>query len=418
MKQNKKSFRLKTISISPLDWGVILLFLLPPIGIICMIGRGLYHLYRGFLCKKIVKFHPTSFFFLTLFLSSIGACLQQKEGLYFFTPVMVLGYFGLYLYVKEENETLHVHRLSRIIVLGGLYIATVGQFQLQKGYAYGENWWFGMLTGLMPIGFDEQERLFGSAYNPNFAAFLLLLAIACLLARMLHAIQGGSRKPLLILFLIVPLFPIALAIIQTGSRAGVAIMVLLFLLFVWKIRWQAGILLSIISIGLLVYTESFSTVIPRFDSLSQSLETREEIWKNSIHVWSKSPVFGVTPLGFRKAYAMFDSSGITHAHNIVLGFFSEYGVIGGVSFLLLVMTCLYKAAKIFALAAWHEKIVPVFFFSLPVLLFTGLLDHPLVSPQTALLAIILLGGWDRYTDSIPVSSASTTLSSSNDIQAD
>ncbi|MED0677046.1 O-antigen ligase family protein [Aneurinibacillus thermoaerophilus] len=400
-----------------LEWGMILLFLLPPLGMVWMIGIGLYHICNKLLHKQTIEaLHPTSFFFLTLFFSSLGACLHLREGLYFFIPAMVLGYFGLYLYVKEGDTARKLKNFSRITVLGGLYIATIGQLQLQKGYVYGGSWWLGMLTGLMPLGLEEKHRLFGSAYNPNFASFLLLLALACLISGILQTIKARKNWIKPVLLYIILLFPITLAINQTGSRVGVAITMLLFFLLVWKLCWQAGGLLMAITSAYLVYTGSFSAIIPRFESIVQSFETRQVIWKNSIQVWNNSPLFGVTPLGFKEAYAVFEKTGIAHAHNIVLGFFCEYGIIGGTSFLLLIITSLHKVVQAFFLSRQHDAKSELFFFVLPVLLLTGVLDHPLISPQTALLAIILLGSWDRYTDHILAPSAS--FSSTKNLQSD
>jgi hypothetical protein len=52
--------------------------------------------------------------------------------------------------------------------------------------------------------------------------------------------------------------------------------------------------------------------------------------------------------------------------------------------------CFLKAKK--------KVLLNFFILSLPVILLTGIFDHPLVSPQTALLITILVACWDRYTE--------------------
>jgi O-antigen ligase len=388
--------KIKNVS---LEWGVLLLYLLPPVGIVWLIGIGCYHIIGKLLRKQpIDMLHPTTFFFCTLFLSSVVACLQYKKGIYTLIPVMLFGYFGLYLYIKGKNTVRKLKGVSQIIVLGGLYIALVGQFQLQRGYNYGEDWQIEMLTGIMPLGLEEPHRLFGSAYNPNFAAPLLLLALACLMVGILRLIKAKRKAARSLLLYSTLLIPLVLALIQTGSRTGVAVMVLLFLLFVWKLQWKAGALLLAALCTSILFTPSLSIMIPRFESTTQSFATRQTIWQYSLRVWYESPIFGITPLGFKEAYAKFDHSGIAHAHNMLLGFFCDYGLVGGVSFLLLVFIGIYKAIRItMAFGPQHTRNT-VFFFSLPVLLLTGVFDYPLSSPQTALLAIILLAGWDHHTE--------------------
>lgn len=387
-----------------LEWAILFLFILPPIGIIWLIGMGICHGINRMLRKENLHIlHPPTFFFFVASLASIGACLRTEKVVYACIPVMILGYFGMYLYIKDKRSAWRLHHFSRMLIIGGLYVAMVGQFQLQEEYTYGGDWRIGMLTGLMPLGLEETGRLFGSAYNPNFAAFLLLLALSSLIVGALQASENFKRKKISFILHTALALPIGTAIIQTGSRTGVAIMIVLLILFAWKIsRWVSASLLAFCCICLL-YTGSLSNVIPRFESMSQSFETRQVIWEHSIQVWQTSPLFGVTPLGFQETYALFDKAGVAHAHNLLLGLFCEYGVLGGTAFLFLVIWYIHKAVKAIMPSQQHKK-PGLFLFSLPILPLTGIFDHPLASPQTALLAIILLAGWEREVDEVQLSS--------------
>lgn len=383
-----------------LEWAILFLFILPPLGIVWLIGIGICHGVNRMLRKQaFYLLHPPTFFFLAILLASIGACLRTGQMVYACIPVMVVGYLGMYLYIKDNRSAWRLKYFSRMLIIGGLYITIVGQFQLQKGYAYGGDWRLGVLAGLMPMGLEETGRLFGSAYNPNFAAFLLLLSLASLIAGILQATENFKRNKASFVLHTVLALPVGIAIIQTGSRTGVAVMAVLLILFAWKMsRWVSTILLAFCCI-FLFYTGSLSNVIPRFESMSQSFETRQLIWKYSMQVWHTSPIFGVTPLGFQETYALFEKTGIAHAHNLLLSLFCEYGVLGGTAFLFLIVWYVHKAVKTLTLTLSQQHKKPgLFFFSLPILPLTGILDHPLASPQTALLAIILLAGWERETD--------------------
>ncbi|MBN6189046.1 O-antigen ligase family protein [Aneurinibacillus sp. BA2021] len=381
-------------SYAHIEWAVLFLYLLPPLGMLWLLGVGLCHLRSGTPWRRMLCDSPLPFFFLTAFLASIGASLYAGSMNQLLIPLLSLGYLGLYMYIKETAAAWHPQRLAFLCTAGGLYIAAIGQLQLLIGYAYGGNWWFGMLTGLVPLGLEEPGRLFGSAYNPNFAAFLLLLSFACLLSYLLQAFL--HRQPWYVFLLYTALLAaVTLAIIQTGSRTGTAVMVCLGMLFLWKLNRTLSVWLAAGSVLLCLYTGTLAYVIPRFDSLLQSFETRQTIWKYSMDVWSKQPVFGVTPFGFPAAYAAFDPSGIAHAHNFVLAFFCEYGVIGGTSFLFVLGWYAYKAGQTFSGKSWSIDRLALFFFVLPIIPLTGILDHPLSSPQTALLVVMLIGSWDR-----------------------
>ena len=82
--------------------------------------------------------------------------------------------------------------------------------------------------------------------------------------------------------------------------------------------------------------------MPRNDTIDGSFQIREDIWRNSIEMWNQHFLFGTTPHGFTIAYDNLFNQGVPHAHNIFIGFFAEFGVIGGLAFLILLGTTLYN----------------------------------------------------------------------------
>ncbi|WKB36481.1 hypothetical protein QS257_05085 [Terrilactibacillus sp. S3-3] len=95
-----------------------------------------------------------------------------------------------------------------------------------------------MLTGGMLIGYNHHDRLFGSAYNPNYASYLLVLAIAFLLAELLQAIKKGAEKQ--IGFSLILLALLSFGVFDTGSRAGFYLHAD-FIWFVFDQDGQAGV---------------------------------------------------------------------------------------------------------------------------------------------------------------------------------
>lgn len=378
-----------------LEIGIMLCFLLPPIGILWLVVIGWRHLNKIIYNRVPLHFNTTTFFFICLLLSSAGASITQHTGKYLLIFALIAGYLGLYLYIKENTTFASINRYKYLMIAGGFYLFVSGF--LFRGF-YGSNVLIGYLTGTQFIGGppgDDEPRLFGSAYNPNFTAFLLLLTFTFLLSTIMENMKNGLKQkqkyyiPLLLVNMI--------GIFETGSRSGVAAMFILALFFVIKSYPKIG-LTSIAALYLI--KDQILMLIPRNDAISQSTFMRKEIWENSIRIWKDHPFFGTTPLGFSDAYAHFDRA-VPHAHNIVLAFFAEYGTIGGLAFLLLAISVMYKFCCLYFLSSKRKKLLNFFLLSLPVILLTGIFDHPLVSPQTALLTIILLASWDKYTATVP-----------------
>ncbi|KKI90239.1 hypothetical protein WQ54_19865 [Bacillus sp. SA1-12] len=373
--------------------GILLCFILPPIGILWLMVIGWNHLNEVINFKVSFSINSTSFFFICMALATSGAALWHGNGSYLLEFALILGYLGLYLSIKDRVTISFFYRYKQLFIIGGIYLIIIGNIINQMNIS---DHFFGLLTGTTFIGTSEDAngRLFGSAYNPNFTSFLLLISLSFLLADLLKRLQERRRLlPILSLILI-----FGAGIFQTESRAGVATMFIMIVLFLLRLAPKIGIFcLSII----VLINIHMLTLIPRSEHIQSSTFVRKEIWENSFKIWKEHPYFGTTSLGFYDAYSHFGEP-VPHAHNIILGFFSEYGTVGGLGFLLVFAAISFKFCYLF-FNKWKKKKVLLEFFllSLPILLLTGIFDHPLVSPQTTLLIVIFVACWDRYTERLP-----------------
>lgn len=134
----------------------------------------------------------------------------------------------------------------------------------------------------------------------------------------------------------------------------------------------------------------------------QEGQKRLDIWKNAYIIWKSHPYFGVAPIGFGQEYAIQYNHFIAHAHNLLLGMFAEYGTLGGLAFISLVSINFVKCIHLFFLRN-QKCFFNSFLLGLPIILFTGVFDEPVFSPQIGFLTVILLGCWDRYTKRIQFS---------------
>lgn len=387
--------RLNSLRKYSLEWGIVLVFLLPPLGIGWLIAKGWYHFYRFFINRKgILPVTAATIFLTCLMISSIGASILLQNAEYLMITGLLIGYFGIYLHVRKNIRLTDLSRYKWIVIFGGLYICVFGNVEMfLHQHFHINNHIIGLLTGAQLLGFPHYDRLFGDAYNPNFASFLLLLAAAFLLAEILGELNKKPQFRSLVLKGVM-LAAIAAALMETESRESIVTLVVIFLLFVFRYRWKIGALILFV---IVLFSQQLVSMIPRMDLLNASLKFREHIWENSLLIWNQHPLFGVTPFGFQKEYIMMTGRHIAHAHNIFLAYLSDYGIVGEAAFLLLVATCVYKFFKVFrSMKTDKRKTGDLFILAFPIIPLTGLLDFPMSSPQIMFLVIILLGGWDRY----------------------
>lgn len=370
-----------------LQIGTLLCFVLPPIGILVLFILSVNTLYKNWKGRKQISFSFMSVFFLCLLISTVGAAIQMGNLFLLVGSLMILGYWGLYLRVMEKGSVDNFHDFKWIVIIGGVYNCFIGW--MPKWTL--ENPALKFLTGTLRMGEKADGRLFGSSYNSNFTMYLLLLAIAFLLAEILTNIRKKNVRCLS--WQILLLLVLSYGVIATGSRAGYTVMFVIYLLFFFRLN---KVLFIMVAAVLLIEIKNVFAFMPRKDLVTFSAQFRQKIWANSIEIWHQHFLFGTTPLGFQGQYQKFFNDDMVHAHNIFIGFFAEYGLLGGIAFLVLLCTFIYKSVPLFFYKENTQGLLHYFLLSLPIIVFTGILDEPTFSPQIALPTIILLGYWNKY----------------------
>lgn len=381
---------------------LILCFVLPPVGIFLLFIDSFVSMYKKWEKQKNNLFSITSVFFLCLLVATIGASIELKNAIYFTTSLLIMGYLGLYLKISSNDSNVSFKEFRWVMIFGGIYSCLIGWIS-QKIVISPV---VGLLTGTLLFGEPTPTnygRLIGSAYNPNFNIFLLLLALAFLLAEVLSVLRKKSY--LTVFWQLAAVMILTMGIFDTGSRSGFAAMLCLFMIFFIRLNKFSFIFVFILSI--FQYKRLFK-LMPRSEWVNNSMNTRIQVWENSLKLWEQHPIFGTTPFGFKqefanllqRTYSTVPSSlvNIPHAHDMYLGVFVEYGLVGGVAFLIFLGVNIWKSIPFF----FKEKnqFMEHFLLALPVIILTGILDEPIFSPQIAILAIFLLSYWDHYTEKI------------------
>lgn len=375
-----------------LEISLFLCLIVPPVGVFLLLFNGWFSLHQIWKQRKRVELTPGLFLLGCMFVSSICASITMNNYSFFLVSALILAYIGLY--AKILNNSLKILTVFKwATIFGGIYCYCIYPFQkflMAKpvlGYLTGT-----ALIGPVRIDLQHYTRLIGSTYNPNFTVALLLLGISFLFADCLDSLRRAAYLKLALQFAAAGMF--THAILLTGSKAGFAIMLIIFIFFLFRWnKWISIVLITLMGMNIPLIIKW----MPRSEELLVSAEIRKEIWKRSFYLWQEHSLFGTTPIGFYKEYFYYFNEHVPHAHNMILGIFTEYGSLGGIAFLLVIFINLYKVIYLYLSNSKEKVYLNVFLLSLPVVLLTGVFDYVLYSPQVALLAIILLASWDKYT---------------------
>lgn len=370
--------------------GLKLLAILPPLGIAWLI-----YLSRGQwlqLIKRPKSFGRDPFLaFILLLMGVTGLNLNHHDyRSVWLSLLMLFVLLNLWLLCRQTTQMISLHALRRFIIQFGLYITISGNlFHWLNQWLTLPNW-FKFLLGDLLWGYAaNQNRLFGSAYNPNDACCLLLIALGLLLAQ-LTSQSATPIAPRTHLRNAVLVFVLSLGVYQTKSRTGLAILAILLIVTAFQLfrrhrLWLTGLLISGSALGWAFF--------PRSHSFSASLQTRLTIWHNSFDLFKQAPLLGVTYFGFARRYFRLTGTYVPHAHDILLMLLASFGILGGVGFLALVVNSGWHLTK-----SWHEHQQPnlrYFIMTLPIILAYGLTDFVLSSLQVLIIIFLLVAYWHR-----------------------
>ncbi|WP_239984915.1 O-antigen ligase family protein [Sporolactobacillus pectinivorans] len=373
----------------PVEFGYAMLFILPPLGMAVLAWFGCKEWVAIIRRRSVLSTDPVSILFMLVTLASVGAAIANRQVTDLLSTAMLAGYYGIYLYLLNNPGRLRLAKYLWITILGGVYLYFSNQFYDVLSHFITIPPDVNLMTGHLLMGFSKQNRLYGSAYNPNYACYLLILALSLLLVELLRSIKLRSMQKIAAELVALPI--LGFSIYETGSRAGFVIMILLLLLFTYN--WNKKIFISV-SILAVACTPFIFNAMPRTDSTGFSMQQRLNIWKNSFKLFTDHPLFGTTSLGFPDAYHRLTGHTIAHAHNLLLSVFASSGVVCGIFF-----TWLLIAGSISLIWSLKKEKgylrTTLFFFSLPTIIAYGLLDFTLSSPQVMLVVIALVSFWVR-----------------------
>ncbi|MGL4520970.1 MAG: O-antigen ligase family protein [Bacilli bacterium] len=379
-------------SLSKLEKGVLFCFIIPPLGMAWLFALGISQYIQHYQQQKIKIKSSSTALFLLLISCSIGAAFTLKSGSILLISLMLLSYWGLYLHLAQCSFRVTFGTLKWVYVGGAIYSCVVGKIAVLLPFPK----WLGLISGTYLFGkesFKNYDRISGVAYNPNFNMFLLLIGLALLFVELQRSIVQKKYRFAGLYIVFASL--LTSGVVATESRAGFAAMILLYLLFFFRISRTLFIVIG--SLGLFV-SPWLINLMPRGEIVSNSIDVRETIWQNAFQIWKDNWLFGTTSLGFKDEYIARTGELVPHAHNMVFGIFTEYGLFGGVAISVVALLSILKVIiMFFYYGRKHTNhYFEYFLYLFPVFILTGFVDYPTFSPQIGLLTIIAASLWFKY----------------------
>lgn len=274
---------------------------------------------------------PIAIFTLIMFISSVTSFApisSIKVFLVYFAFVL-----GFYLTVNAVNSKKQLYSLITIMLFAGAVVAIYGIYQHIFGFAEGTTW---TDTEMFE---DIETRVISTFGNPNVLGEYLLLLIPVSAGFVLSKPNKFNK-----FISVVILALLSLCMVYTYSRGnwiGLIVAIILFFMFYdGRIVWL-GVLFAFFIPMLLP-----QNVINRFLSVGDTGDTstsyRVYIWMGTIAMLKDYWISGIG-LGsdaFNMIYPFYSYSGIVapHSHNLYLHIIVENGIMGIISFLVIVIT--------------------------------------------------------------------------------
>jgi O-antigen ligase len=195
--------------------------------------------------------------------------------------------------------------------------------------------------------------------------------------------KGWQKAGAFLLFIVY-----GVAIWCTGSRGAWVGLIIGLIVQVWMTgRRKPTVALTLFVIGLVTF---FPQVIPRSDTLGSTIRARIQVWSTAFQIFREHWLLGTLPLHFGQIFTKKAGFYVYHAHNIFLGIAAEYGAIGLMLFLALVLMTVKRARRWRKVANQKEekRLAGMLLSQTIALLGHGMYDYPIIAPQVGLMFML------------------------------
>ena len=367
---------------------IILTPLLPPVALLCVAIAVFWH-------RKEYRFFqsvdwPEKAFIGFMLISAVSWIVDPSwfygipVGL---IPILMFGlYWMLSVWIRNLKWSWQeVQNLYLAFWLSGLYIAVIVFIQQMDWHVINDSFVGNILQFYNDFRFQSERsvRSIGTSGNSNLAAALLI----CFSLMSIYAASVLKKKwHKLMAFIIFGAY--VTAIWCTGSRGAWAGLLIGLIVQLWMTGHRKRTVTITLAIFLLIYC--FPELIPRKETLQATIEVRLEVWTTALKIFRENWLLGVLPIHFGQLFAKEAGFYVYHAHNILLGVASEFGVMGLGLFLWLLLLTIKRARRWRKVANQkEEKRLAGMLLSLTIALMGhGMYDYPIIAPQIGLMFML------------------------------
>jgi putative inorganic carbon (hco3(-)) transporter len=364
---------------------------LPPVIWLLVVIAALFT-YKG---KWVIRGWPEGVFFGFLFLSLVSWYFNPVW--YKLTPipipvgiVPILLFGGYYLLTVWFKRVVNwswrdVQNMYLQFWLGGLYVVVIAFIQQLDMTQFEHSWLKDLLHFYKEYQWqsDNPNRSVGTAGNSNLAAAMLICFALMSIYAFFILPKRWQKIASLVTFVL-----FGYAIWSTGSRGALGGLAIGLMVQIWMAGYRKFTLGSFTLAIFLVL--SFPQMIPRSESIMYTFQHRLKVWSTAWEIFKENWLFGTLPLHFAEIYQSKTGDFVYHAHNVILGFASEYGIIGLTLFIILIFMTIKRARmwKKMARSKEEKRLVGMLFSQTVAILGHGMYDYPIMNPQIGLIFML------------------------------
>lgn len=307
-----------------------------------------------------------------------GNWISAGLGLLILAPVVFCA-TSIEIFWKPE-DSLHFARYTTMLLIPVCFIA----------FAF--PW-----SGSFFVNTSASIRLMGTFTNPNYFSYALEVILLFAFALFYHIWKKSSRN-----WLILSTALGLICLYLTGSRSGMLAFLAGLTVFFLSMS-EKNVLVIVFGFIMIVLTATaifpelsvlvFSDIIPRPQTFLKEFENRFALWDVATRQIVKNP-FWATGINSYHLYMPADAPSnirnAIHSHNIYINFLLETGLLGFLSFLLIIIKSIVISVKALHLSSVRPYLAAGIAM-IAATLVHGIMDAPLVSSQGIILFGLFLG---------------------------
>lgn len=277
------------------------------------------------------------------------------------------------IYVSSAATLWFTSNIMDILLLLSVVSAVVGLIQI-------------------PLGIRFLDRIFSIYDNPNYYGYAIEIFILAALYQYSHK---GKR---IYIFLAAGNLLCNLMCDCRTALPAIALSATVFIFMKLKKTWLLGIAAAAAALFTAIL-RFIPALAPRLsaEALMRSLANRTRYWGNAAEWFLQKPIFGYGASGYSMLAEEHGEKVLVHAHNLPLNLLLDFGIVGMIAFIALLLRLIYPIFR----RQEKKALADVGYLIISALIATlvhGVTDVPIFGVSTALMFVTILGTAGCYSN--------------------